>query len=67
MSDAVKLIVDGLVRLRDRQGLEDLRQHRQKLRRDLQLKSGSAFDVSRSVRVLDDDLRAIEAGFGRLG
>jgi hypothetical protein len=36
MSQAIKLIVDGYVSLKDREALEDLRAHRERLRKQLQ-------------------------------
>jgi hypothetical protein len=35
MSEAVKLIVAGYIRLKDRKAIEDMRRHRQRLRKDL--------------------------------
>ena len=36
MSEAMKLIVDGYLSLKNRNALEDLRAHRQRLRKQLQ-------------------------------
>ncbi len=65
MSLAIKSIVDGYVRLNDRNSLEDLRQHRQFLRRQVNVQ-GEYLDVSRTIQVLDEDIRVIEAGIGQL-
>ena len=65
MSLAIKSIVDGYVRLNDRNSLEDLRQHRQSLRQQVN-SQGGYFDVSRTIQMLDDDIRAIEDGIGQL-
>jgi hypothetical protein len=65
MSLAIKSIVDGYVRLNDRNSLEDLRQHRQSLRRQVN-GQGEYFDVSRTIQILDEDIRVIEAGIGQL-
>jgi hypothetical protein len=40
MSDAIKSIVDGYVGLKDRVTLEEMRDHRQRLRRSLQERAG---------------------------
>ena len=45
MSDAVKLMVDAHVSLKDRVALEEMREHRQRLRRNIQQKAGGWVDV----------------------
>ena len=65
MSLAIKSIVEGYVRLNDRDSLEDLRQHRQSLRRQVTVQ-GEYLDVSRTIQMLDEDIRVIEAGIGQL-
>jgi hypothetical protein len=44
VSEAVKLIVDGYVRLRDRKKIEELRDHRQMLRQNIQAAVGDGLD-----------------------
>ena len=66
MSAAIKSIVDGYVRLQDRNALEELRAHRQKLRRLLEDQPKSWVDVSKSTQLLNEDLQEIEAGLTRL-
>ena len=66
MSEAIKLIVDGYLTLKDRQSLEGLRAHRQRLRKRLQDQPKSWVDVDSATRLLDDDLRVIEAAIARL-
>ena len=66
MSEALKLIVDGYVRLKDRQAIEELREHRQMLRGKLQEKSGGYFDLGWAIQTMDNDLNEIEAGLARL-
>jgi hypothetical protein len=66
MSDALKLIVDAYVSLKDRVALEEMREHRQRLRSDLQAKAGGWVDVSRSIQLFDEDIEAVEAGLARL-
>jgi hypothetical protein len=60
------MIVDGLVTLKDRQGLEEMREHRQKLRMQLLLKRGSAFDPRKSVELYETEVAVIETGLARL-
>jgi hypothetical protein len=66
MSEAIKLIVDGYLTLKDRQSLEGLRAHRQRLRKRLQDQPKSWVDVDSTTRLLDDDLRVIDAAIARL-
>jgi hypothetical protein len=67
MSVAMKLIVDAYVSLKNRKALEDLREHRQRLKRELLLKQSDAFDFSNSIRAFDDEVVVIETGLQRLG
>ena len=67
MSVALGMIVDGYVSLKDRQALEDLREHRQRLRMQLLLRRTSAFDPSKSIRLYEDEVEVIESGIQRLG
>ena len=66
MSDAIKSIVSALVKLNDRTALEVMRAHRQRLRDSLQQRVGGCFDVSRSIKVCDDDIVIVEAGLASL-
>jgi hypothetical protein len=64
VSESMRLIVDARVSLKDRQAIEDMREHRQMLRKKLQDLDG--IDVSRSLRLIEGDLSEIEAGLVRL-
>jgi len=66
MSEAVKLIVAGYIRLKDRKAIEDMRLHRQRLRNDLIERSKGCFDVGSSIRMFDEDIQAIEEGLRKL-
>jgi hypothetical protein len=69
MSEAIKMIVDGYVRLKDREALEELRSHRRRLRQQLQEQrhgSFGTFDVSKSIQAFDAEVLVIEAGLERL-
>ena len=66
MSDAIALIVDGYVSLKDRQALEQLREHRQRLRMQLLLKRGSAFDPGKSIALYETEVAMIESGLAKL-
>jgi hypothetical protein len=66
MSEATRLIVAGYVSLKDRVSLEDMRAHRQRLRKRLQDTPPSWVDTSKSIALFDSDLHEIEAGLERL-
>lgn len=66
MSKAIELIVDGYLTLKDREALEDLRAHRQRLRKQLQDQPKGWIDVGPATQLFDDDLRVIEAALTRL-
>jgi hypothetical protein len=63
------MIVDGYVRLKDREALEELHSHRCRLRQQLQEQRRAAlgaFDVSKSLQTFDAEVLVIEAGLERL-
>jgi hypothetical protein len=66
MSVAMSSIIDGYVFLKDRQALEDMRQHRLRLREQLLRKRTSAFDPSKSVQLYETEVAMIETGLGKL-
>jgi hypothetical protein len=66
MSEAVKLIVAGYIRLKDREAIEDMRRHRQWLRKDLMERPKDYFDVGSTIRLFDEDLLTIEEGLREL-
>jgi hypothetical protein len=67
MPDALGLIVDNYVSLKDRQALEGMREHRQRLRMQLLLKRTSAFDPGKSIKMFETEVEVIENGLQRLG
>jgi hypothetical protein len=66
MSVALGMIVDGYVSLKNRQALEELREHRQRLRMQLLLKRGSAFDPGKSIKMFETEVAMIETGLAKL-
>jgi hypothetical protein len=63
MSDAMKLIVNGYLSLKNRDALEDLRAHRQRLRTQLQTHPNLAqlAVVDRTIEEFGKELEVIEA------
>lgn len=66
MSVALGMIVDGLLVLKDRKGLEELREHRQRLREQLLRKRSGAFDPGKSIKLYETELAMIETGLAKL-
>jgi hypothetical protein len=66
MSSALNLIVSNYVSLKNRKAIEELREHRHELRRRLAGKASGWFDTGHLIGLIDDDLKAIEAGLDRL-
>ena len=67
MTEAMKMIVDGYVRLKDREALEELRNHRQRLRQQLRELRGGWLDASRSIQTFDAEVLVIESALEKLG
>jgi hypothetical protein len=67
MSEAMKLIVDGYVKLGARKELDDLKAHRYRLATELKSRRGGPFDLSSSIKQLDDEIAVIQAGLAKLG
>jgi hypothetical protein len=64
MPNAIEKIVDTYVRLNDRQKLEDLRTHRQRLA--VNFKGRTGYDFSLPLLLVEDEIAIIEAGLKRL-
>ena len=65
MSEAMKLIVDGYVKLSARKALDDLNAHRRRLATELRSINGP-FDLSSSIRQLEKEIEVIEEGLAKL-
>ena len=60
------MIVKGYLNVKDRQALENLRAHRDRLRRQLQERTPGGIDAGPAMDTFDEDLRVIEAAINRL-
>ena len=65
MSEAMKLIVDGYVKLSARKALDDLKAHRCRLATELKSINGP-LDLSSSIKQLEKEIEVIEEGLARL-
>jgi len=63
-SNTIELIVSAYVRLKNRRALDDMRELRHRLLKDLQAASG--FDSRRALEQIQKDLRIIEQGLAQL-
>lgn len=66
MSEAMKLIVDGYLSLKNRDALEDLRAHRRRLRKQLEERTAGGIDAGPTMLLFDEELGVIEAAINRL-
>jgi hypothetical protein len=65
--DAMSMIVDGFVTLNDRQALEDMREHRLRLREKLLQSRSRVFDPDKLVQLYESEVTMIEMGIAKLG
>jgi hypothetical protein len=65
MTEALKLIVDGYLSLKNREALDEMRAHRQRLRKQLEERTPGAINAGPAMEALDEDLRVIEAVINR--
>jgi len=65
MSGAIERIVGAYVKLGNRKALEEMKVHRQRLITELKSAHG-AFDLSLSIKQLDDEIAVIELGLWML-
>lgn len=61
----MRLIVDGYLSLKNRDALEEMRSHRQRLRKRLEERTPGGIDAGPAMEALDEDLRVIEAAINR--
>ena len=66
MSEAMKRIVEGYVRLNDRQALKDFLGHRLEIGQLLKDQPAGWVDTSNSIRQIDEEVAQIQAGLERL-
>jgi hypothetical protein len=65
MSEAMKLIVNGYVKLRAREELDDLKAHRCRLATELKSLNGP-FDLTSSIRQIEKEIEVVEEGLAKL-
>lgn len=66
MANAVELIANGLVRVRDRAALEQMREHRSRLLQEYRMRSAGWFRSETLEKSLQDDVNVIDEALSRL-
>ena len=61
MTEALKLIVDGYLSLKNRETIGDLRAHRQRLRKQLEERTPGGIDAGPTKQLFDEELHVIQA------
>jgi len=66
MSEAMKLIVDGYVKLGARKELDDMKAKHCRLATELKSRRGGVLDLSSSIKQFDDEIAIIQEGLAKL-
>ena len=66
MSDAIKVIVGHYVRLKDRDALERMREHRNRLLQNYRIHAAQGFRVETLEKSLQGDVDALDEALSRL-
>jgi hypothetical protein len=61
VTEALKLIVDGYLSLKNREAIEDLRAHRQRLRKQLEERTPGGIDAGPTMQLFDEERHVIQA------
>ena len=61
MTEALKLIVDGYLSLKNREAIEDLRAPRQRLRKQLEERTPGGIGAGPTMQLFDEELHVIQA------
>jgi hypothetical protein len=67
MSEAMKLIVDGYVKLGARKELDDLNAHHCRLAIELKSRRGGVLELTTLIKQLDEEIAVIQQGLAKLG
>jgi len=61
VTEALKMIVDGYLSLTNREAIEDIHAHRQRLRKQLEERTPGGIDAGPPMQLLDEELHVIQA------
>ena len=66
MTEAIEYIVAGYVTLKNRQALEEIRAHRQRLLQNSRMQAGSWVSVKSLTSALEEEISIVDAALERL-
>jgi hypothetical protein len=66
MTKAIENIVAGYVTLKNRQALQDIREHRQRLLNEARMRAGSWVSVKSLSSVLQEEINIVDAAISEL-
>ena len=66
MTEALKLIVDGYLSLKNREAIEDLHAHRHRLRKQLEERTPGGIDAGPTIQLFDEELHVIQVALASL-
>ena len=61
MTEALKMIVDGYLSLKNRKALEEMRVHRERLRKQIEERTPGGIDAGPTMLLFDEELHVIQA------
>ena len=61
MTEALKMIVDGYLSLKNRRALEEMRVHRERLRQQIEERTPGGIDAGPTMLLFDEELHVIQA------
>ena len=61
MTEALKMIVDGYLSLKNRGALEEMRVHRERLRKQIEERTPGGIDAGPTMLLFDEELHVIQA------
>jgi hypothetical protein len=61
VTEALKMIVDGYLSLKNRKALEEMRVHRERLRQQIEERTPGGIDAGPTMLLFDEELHVIQA------
>jgi hypothetical protein len=61
VTEALKMIVDGYLSLKNRKALEEMRAHRERLRKQIEERTPGGIDAGPTMLLFDEELHVIQA------
>jgi hypothetical protein len=61
VTEALKMIVDGYLSLKNRKALEEMRVHRERLRKQIEGRAPGGIDAGPTMLLFDEELHVIQA------